>query len=85
MALTRHELAHTARAAIAEVLGTEPDTIKDSTDLEAEFGIDSLELMAVGAQLERALDVRIEVDDLLKAATVGQAIDMLASRLATEA
>ncbi|MEU1628571.1 acyl carrier protein [Streptomyces sp. NPDC020096] len=85
MALTRHELAAAARASIAEVLGTEPDAIKDSTDLQSEYDIDSLELMAVGAQLERSLDIQIEVDDLLRAETVGQAIDMLAARLAATA
>ncbi|MCQ4042593.1 acyl carrier protein [Streptantibioticus rubrisoli] len=85
MELTRQELARTAQAAIAEVLGTDPGAINDHTDLQAEYDIDSLELMAVGAQLERTLDIQIEVEDLLKAETVGQAIDMLADRLATRA
>ncbi|UNO38556.1 acyl carrier protein [Streptomyces sp. MST-110588] len=81
-AVPDRELADIVRATIADVLGTETDAIKDSTDLQAEYGIDSLELMAVGAQLERALGIRIETEDLFKAETVGHAIALLAARKA---
>ncbi|GAA3029660.1 hypothetical protein VR41_03375 [Streptomyces sp. NRRL B-1568] len=78
--LTAHELAAAVRATIADVLGTTPDAITDSTDLEAEHGIDSLELMAIGAQLERALGVQIAPEDLVRADNVGHAIALLTER-----
>ncbi|GAU71073.1 putative acyl carrier protein [Streptomyces sp. NBRC 110611] len=78
--ITEAELVGTVRATIADVLGTTPDAITDSTALEADHGIDSLELMAIGAQLERALGVQIVPEDLLRADTVGHAIDLLTGR-----
>jgi acyl carrier protein len=83
MQLTHHQLADIVRATISEVLGAEPEAIVDDTDLRAEYGIDSLELMAVGTQLERALGVQIETDDLFRAETVGQAIALLEERRAS--
>ncbi|MGW1836072.1 acyl carrier protein [Streptomyces sp. BBFR2] len=79
---TGPELARTVRAAIADVLGTAPDDITDDTDLEADHGVDSLELMAIGAQLERALGVQISPEDLIRAENVGHAIALLAERKA---
>ncbi|MFR9721950.1 acyl carrier protein [Streptomyces sp. MS19] len=78
---TRAALARTVREAVADVLGTEPDDIRESTDLAGDFGIDSLELMDIGARLESALRTRIPVDDLTGAATVGHAVDLLWARL----
>ncbi|MGY5128289.1 acyl carrier protein [Streptomyces nigrescens] len=79
------DLATVVRETVAEVLGTTPDAIVASTDLRAEYGIDSLELMAIGAQLERALNVQISAEDLMGADTVGQAVELLAQRKAGQA
>ncbi|KOG48081.1 hypothetical protein ADK75_21650 [Streptomyces virginiae] len=70
------------RETIADVLGTTPDVIVASTDLRAEYGIDSLEMMSIGALLERALGVQISVEDLMRADTVGEAVTLLAERRA---
>ncbi|MEU7135945.1 acyl carrier protein [Streptomyces sp. NPDC046261] len=80
--ITGDGLADIVRATIADVLGTTPDAITDSTDLEADHGIDSLELMAIGAQLERALGVQIAPEDLVQADNVGHAIALLTERKA---
>ncbi|MFF7845696.1 acyl carrier protein [Streptomyces ossamyceticus] len=74
------DLSAVVRETIAEVLGITPDAIVDSTDLRTEYGIDSLELMAIGAQLERVLNVPISAEDLMGADTVGQAVELLAQR-----
>ncbi|WP_239377359.1 MULTISPECIES: acyl carrier protein [unclassified Frankia] len=76
----QRELADVVRATIADVLGADIDVINDNTDLRAEFDIDSLELMAVGAQLERVLGVRIEPEELVRAETVGHAVELLVAR-----
>ncbi len=79
---TREELALVVRTAISDVLGTEVEQVHERTSLLADYDIDSLELMEIGARLERTLKLRIEVEDLTAAADVGQAIDLLQSRTA---
>jgi acyl carrier protein len=78
---TREELAETVRTVISEVLGTEPAEVQERTSLAEDYGIDSLELMEIGARLERTLRLRIELTDLTSARDVGQAIDLLTTRL----
>ncbi|MEV6505826.1 acyl carrier protein [Streptomyces sp. NPDC051642] len=80
-ALGRAELSLTVRTAVSDVLGTEVDDIDETTDLGNDFGIDSLELMDVGARLENVLRVKIQVSDLLEARTVGDAVDLLERRM----
>jgi acyl carrier protein len=78
---TRDKLALLVRTVISDVLGTEVDDLDDGTNLAADYGIDSLELMEIGARLESALQLHIEVTDLTSAETVGHAIDLLQARL----
>ncbi|MFE2351858.1 acyl carrier protein [Kitasatospora cineracea] len=82
---TREELAVTVRTVISDVLGTEPDALQERTSLADDHGVDSLELMEIGARLERALHLRIDPDDLLSARDVGHAVDLLHARLADPA
>ncbi|WP_457029991.1 acyl carrier protein [Kitasatospora sp. P5_F3] len=77
---TREELALTVRTTISDVLGTGIEEIQERTSLLADHGIDSLELMEIGARLERALTLRIAVEDLTSAQDVGHAIDLLSAR-----
>ncbi|MFJ4922997.1 acyl carrier protein [Streptomyces sp. NPDC088725] len=79
--LTREELALVLRTAVSDVLGTDIDDVREQTSLLADFGIDSLELMEIGARLERALALRVEIEDLTGAHNVGQAIDLLHQRV----
>ncbi|MFD9796698.1 acyl carrier protein [Streptomyces sp. NPDC059070] len=82
---TRDELALTVRTIISNVLGTEVDDIQEPTSLYDDYSIDSLELMEIGARLERVLALRIEVSDLTGAHNVGHAIDLLEARQAGRA
>ncbi|MEV4616819.1 acyl carrier protein [Kitasatospora sp. NPDC049258] len=79
---TREELSLLVRTAISEVLGTEAEEVREQTSLAVDHDVDSLELMEIGARLERSLRLRIEVADLTAAQTVGQAIDLLETRTA---
>ncbi|WP_083975601.1 acyl carrier protein [Kitasatospora mediocidica] len=79
---TREELALVVRTAISDVLGTEVEEVREQTSLLVDYGIDSLELMEIGARLERALALRIAVEDLTGAQSVGHAIDLLEARTA---
>jgi acyl carrier protein len=78
---TREELALVVRRTICDVLGAETDEVHETSSLDHDYGIDSLELMEIGARLERALGIRIEVEDLSLALTVGHTVDLLAERM----
>ncbi|GLW72702.1 hypothetical protein Kpho02_50010 [Kitasatospora phosalacinea] len=82
---TREELAATVRTVVSDVLGTDPEELGERTGLAEEFGIDSLELMEIGARLERTLCLRIDPDDLLSARDLGHAVDLLHARFADPA
>ncbi|MFF5567056.1 acyl carrier protein [Streptomyces sp. NPDC012623] len=81
----REELALILRTAVADVLGTEIDEIGETTDLITDYGIDSLELMEIGARLERNLDLPIAIEDLTRTQSIGEAIDLLEARSADRA
>jgi acyl carrier protein len=79
--MTRQELAVLVRGKVAEVVGVDAEEISEKTNLQAEFGMDSLELMEVGTRLEAALDIRIQISDLVDIVTVGDAIEALSTRV----
>ncbi|MEV7013782.1 acyl carrier protein [Streptosporangium sp. NPDC051022] len=66
---------------VAEVLGVDRAEIGEQTDLGAEYAVDSLELMEIGARLERALGVRMQIEDLLEMKNIGHAVDLVAVRI----
>ncbi|MFE9250412.1 acyl carrier protein [Streptomyces sp. NPDC007088] len=80
--VTRAQISALVRTAAADVLGAAPEEIDEHTDLERDFGIDSLELMDIGSRLENALRVRIPLADLVEARTVSDAVTVLHDRLA---
>ncbi|MDT0436580.1 MULTISPECIES: acyl carrier protein [Streptomyces] len=79
---SREDLALLVRTTVSDVLGTDAEDVHERTSLVDDFGIDSLELMEIGARLERALKLRIAVEDLTSARDVGEAIDLLRARTA---
>ncbi|MEW2622372.1 acyl carrier protein [Streptomyces sp. NPDC048106] len=79
---TREQLDLLLRTVVCDVIGTEPEELHAATSLLDDFGIDSLELMEIGSRLESALGLRIPVGDLTAADTLGQAVDLLETRLA---
>ncbi|MEU4559560.1 acyl carrier protein [Actinoplanes sp. NPDC023936] len=81
---SRAELATLVREKVAEVVGAPVEEIDESTNLEVGYHIDSLELMEIGARLETALGVRLDLRELAGIETVGQAIDLLTRRLAAQ-
>ncbi|HET8658831.1 MAG TPA: acyl carrier protein [Micromonosporaceae bacterium] len=83
--MTRDELSLLVRGKVAEVLGVETEEITEDTNLETDHGIDSLELMEIGTRLEVALDVRIQLTDLVQIHTVGQAVEALSARVGASA
>lgn len=81
---TRDELSDLVRANVAEVLGVTVEEITDETNLEVGYQIDSLELMEIGARLEKALRLRLDLRELVGLSSVGQATDLLARSVAAD-
>ena len=79
---SRDELSTLVRANVAEVLGTPVEEITDETNLEVGYQLDSLELMEIGARLEKALGLRLDLRELIGVTSVRQATDLLARRVA---
>lgn len=79
--MQRAELAEVVLGRIAQVIGVPVDEIDESTDLRAEYEVDSLELMEIGTRLENTLGTRLSAADLLKMRDIGHAIDLLHERL----
>lgn len=81
MGYDREQVALLVRGKAAEVLGVGVEEVGESTDLSADFGVDSLELLEIAARVEKTLNVRIGVENIASAGTVGQAIQLLAEQL----
>ncbi|MER6329610.1 acyl carrier protein [Streptomyces sp. NPDC001034] len=79
---TREQLDLLLRTVVSDVIGTEPDELHGATSLVDDFGVDSLELMEIGSRLETALGLCVPVGDLTAADTLGEAVDLLETRLA---
>lgn len=64
-----------------ESFGPEPDVINRDATLES-LDVDSLDLVELGQMVEEKYSVRLKPDDLSEVKTVGQAIDVIAGRIA---
>lgn len=78
--MNRAETAAIVRQKVAEVLGVDSAEITEDTDLRGEYEVDSLELMEIGARLETALGIRIDVESIVDMDNVGQAVDAAFAR-----
>lgn len=83
--MQRDEIAELAVRKIADVLGVDASEVTEKTDLRRDFEVDSLELMEMGARLEQAFGIRLQVEDLVKMDTVGDAVTLLETRLGVAA
>ncbi|MEV6236547.1 acyl carrier protein [Lentzea sp. NPDC051838] len=83
--MQREEIAELAVQKIADVLGVDATEVTEKTDLRRDFEVDSLELMEMGARLEQAFGIRLQVEDLVKMDTVGDAVTLLEIRLGVPA
>ncbi len=80
--MSPEELLDVVQTATVNILGVP----KESVTLEASFAddldADSLALVEIITEIEDALDIQVETDDLKDVKTVGSAVDLLTARLA---
>jgi acyl carrier protein len=73
--------AETVRALIAEHLGLGLDVVRDDADFAVDLGADSLDMIELAMRLEEALDIAIPDDEIESCATVGDAINIVYTKL----
>ena len=69
------------REVAVEVLSAEPDAVVESASLKDDLDADSLDLVELVMALEEAFDVEVPEEDLEGIETVGQAYELVTSKL----
>ncbi|MBY0228739.1 MAG: hypothetical protein K2W96_05610 [Gemmataceae bacterium] len=59
--------------------------LKDDDNIREGLGLDSVDVVSVVSQVERRLQVRLSHEELIKIATVGDLLDLLAAKAAASA
>ncbi len=62
---------------LTEYVDTDPETITEDTDIRADLGLDSLQLMSLAVQLESEYGVTISDRDAANIQTVGDVMKLL--------
>ncbi|WP_022764005.1 acyl carrier protein [Butyrivibrio sp. XPD2006] len=69
---------------IANVLNVDPDEIKPETTFTEDLGADSLDLFQIIMGLEDEFDVQIDPEKTENITTVGEAVELLKSAIASK-
>jgi acyl carrier protein len=80
--MNRSEVLDVVRAVAQRLLDVAPDELQESTRFVDDLAVDSLALVEYAMALEDELHVRLAEDELARATTVGQLLDLLADRVA---
>ena len=73
------------RDVAVEVLSVEPDAVVEGARFKEDLDADSLDLVELVMGLEEQFDVTIPEEDLEGVATVGQAVDLVLSKVDAKA
>ena len=76
--------AHLKSAAV-EVLGVEESAVTEDARFKDDLDADSLDLVEFVMALEEKLDITVPEEDLEGVETIGQALDLIASKVAAKA
>ncbi|HVF74518.1 MAG TPA: acyl carrier protein [Acidimicrobiales bacterium] len=83
--MNREDILSTLRDVAVEVLGVEADAVTEQASFKDDLDADSLDLVEVVMALEEKLDIAIPEEELADIKTVGQAIDVVVSKVAARA
>lgn len=62
---------------VAQVMGTDPETITADTSFADDLGADSLDLFQIIMAIEEQFEIEINDEDAMTVTTVGDAADMI--------
>ena len=83
--MNRDEILSILRDVAVEVLGVEAGAVTEQAGFKEDLDADSLDLVEVVMALEEKLDIAIPEEELADIKTVGQAIDVVVSKVAARA
>ena len=81
--MSRDDIFALIRGRLAELIECEPNDIKLETRLEEDLEADSLDLVELAMALEEELSLEIPDEELEGIRTVGDAVEFVAGRVAT--
>ena len=83
--MDRAEALDTIKEVAAEVLSVEPDQVTETARFKEDLDADSLDLVELVMGLEERFDIAVPEEDLENVTTVGQAVDLVLSKVASKA
>ena len=83
--MDRAEIEQRVRATLAEQLGFEESQVTVESRLAEDLDADSLDMVEATMALEEALNISIADDELKGVKTVGEAVELAASKLGVPA
>ena len=83
--MDRNAVFTTLKEVAAEVLGVEESAVTESASFKDDLDADSLDLVELVMALEERLDISVPEEDLEGIETVGQALDLVAGKVAAGA
>ncbi len=73
------------KSAAVEVLGVEESAVTEDARFKDDLDADSLDLVELVMALEEKLDISVPEEDLEGVETIGQALDLVAGKVAAKA
>ena len=83
--MDRNEVFEQLRDATVTVLGVDRDAVTEGARFFADLDADSLDLVELVMGLEERFDISVPEEDLEGVTTVGQAVDLVLSKVGAEA
>ena len=83
--MDRDAVFATLKSAAVEVLGVEESAVTEAARFKDDLDADSLDLVELVMALEERLDISVPEEDLEGVETVGQALDLVAGKVAAKA
>ena len=79
--MERADLLDAIREVAVEVLSVEPDQVTEVARFKEDLDADSLDLVELVMGLEERFDIEVPEDDLEGVTTVGQAVDLVLTKV----
>jgi acyl carrier protein len=79
--MERTDALATIKDVAAEVLSVEPDLVTETARFKEDLDADSLDLVELVMGLEERFDIEVPEDDLEGVTTVGQAVDLVLTKV----
>jgi acyl carrier protein len=83
--MERDDAVAALREVAVEVLSVEPEAVTEDARFKEDLDADSLDIVELVMGLEERFDISVPEEDLENVTTVGQAVDLVMSKVASKA